>query len=114
MLLSVPVLTTGPGGGPVIDLDEVLLGNADDFFGGFTDHADDGLARIREAKAFPNNVEIDYELPPKATEASGYRIHYSLGMPPKSPGYEPREADRHGHLLRRTSPTGRSTTCMGR
>jgi len=92
VILSVPILTTGPGGGPVIDLDQVLLNNADDFFGSFTRRADRSLARLRSVKAFPNNVEVEYELP----QADGRlgRIHYSMGMPEKSPGYQPREADR--------------------
>ncbi|GJM19344.1 MAG: hypothetical protein DHS20C14_15570 [Phycisphaeraceae bacterium] len=92
VVLSVPVLTTGPGGGPVIDLDEVLLGNADDFFGAFTRRADRSLTQITKAKVFPNNVEIGFELP----RANGQlaEIHYSLGMPERSKGFEPREADR--------------------
>lgn len=92
VILAVPVLTTGPGGGPVIDLDAVLLGHADEFFGGFTRGADRSLARIESAKAFPNNVEISYEVP--RADGRLVRLHYSLGMPEKSAGFTPREADR--------------------
>lgn len=92
VLLSTAILCTGPGGGPVIDLDQVLLGSASRFFGGFTAGADTSLARISTAKVFPENIEIGFELP----RASGrlVEIRYSIGMPAREPGYEPREADR--------------------
>ncbi|MEQ8771104.1 MAG: zinc-dependent metalloprotease [Phycisphaerales bacterium] len=92
VVLSVPIITTGLTGGHVIDLDQVLLANADEFFGSFTRQADRSLAQITGAKAFPNNIELTFELP----RASGQlaEIHYSLGMPEKSPGFKPREADR--------------------
>ena len=92
VLLSTKVLAKGPGGGPVIDLDEVLLGNAGRFFGRFTQGADTSLATLTNAKVFPHNVEIGFELPRADGRLVG--IRYSLGMPPREPGFEPREADR--------------------
>ncbi len=92
VVTSVPILTMGPGGGPVIDLDALLLGGAGNFLGGFTRGADTSLARITETKAFPHNVEVGFELPRADGRLS--EIRYSIGMPQRSEGFKPREADR--------------------
>lgn len=92
VILTTPVVSKGPGGGPVIDLDSVLLDNAGKFFGRFVRGANFKLRTITTAKAFPNNVELGFEFP----QASGRlgQIRYSIGMPAKSAAYKPREADR--------------------
>lgn len=92
VVLTVPILATGPGGGPVIDLDRALLGNSGAFVGGFLSRANTGMAKLTKAKAFPNNIELGFELP----RANGQfaEVRYSLGMPEKSKGFQPREADR--------------------
>ena len=90
--LSVPIAAKGPSGGYVIDLDNLLLNQSGTFFGGFTRGANTRLAEIKSAKAFPYNLEFTLELP----RANGQlaQIHYSIGAPPKSRGFKPREADR--------------------
>ncbi|MBO6739117.1 MAG: zinc-dependent metalloprotease [Phycisphaerales bacterium] len=92
VVLSVPIVAMGPGGGPVIDLDRALLGNSGQFIGGFLNRANQGLAKLTKAKVFPNNVELGFELP----RANGQfaQVRYSLGMPEKSKGFKPRVADR--------------------
>ncbi|MEZ6235539.1 MAG: zinc-dependent metalloprotease [Phycisphaerales bacterium] len=92
VVLSTPIVATGPNGGPVIDLDAVLLGQAGQFFGSFTAGADLRLARIESAKAFPYNVEISLSLPRRGGQIGV--VHYSIGAPPRSETYEPRRADR--------------------
>ena len=92
VILSVPILTTGPGGGPVIDLDRALLGSSNAFIGRFLDRANVKLAKITKAKVFPNNIEIGYQLP----RANGQfaEVRFSLGMPERAKDFKPREADR--------------------
>jgi hypothetical protein len=92
VILTAPIVSTGPGGGPVIDLDQVLVQNSGKFFGRFTRQANFGLTRIETAKAFPYNLELTFSFPRAGGQIA--RIHYSIGTPPPSPGYQPREADR--------------------
>lgn len=92
VVLSVPVLTTGPGGGPVIDLDRALLGSSGEFVGRFLRGANTSLAKITKAKVFPNNVELGFELPRAGGQMA--EVRFSLGMPERSKDFKPREADR--------------------
>ncbi len=92
VVLSVPILAIGPGGGPVIDLDRALLGSSDRFIGGFLRGANTGLAKITKAKVFPRNIELGFELPRAGGQFA--QVRFSLGMPEKAAGFKPREADR--------------------
>jgi len=92
VILSVPILTIGPGGGPVIDLDRALLGSSNAFIGRFLDRANVKLAKITKAKVFPNNIEIGYQLPRSSGQFA--TVRFSLGMPQRSKDFKPREADR--------------------
>lgn len=93
VVLDVPILAMGAGGGPVIDLDAMLLGNAARFFGeAFIGKANLGLARIVSAKAFPLNVEIEFSLPVR--DGQLVNLHYSISSITGTPGYQPRQADR--------------------
>jgi hypothetical protein len=92
VVLSVPVLAIGPGGGPVIDLDKALLGSSGEFIGRFLRGANTGLSKITKAKVFPNNIELGFQLPRAGGQLS--EVRFSLGMPEKSKGFKPREADR--------------------
>ncbi|MCP3906078.1 MAG: DUF5117 domain-containing protein [Planctomycetes bacterium] len=88
VILDVPIVTMGPGGGPVIDMDALLLGgNAAFRYPG----ANPRLAKIAKAKAFPKNVEIAFELPLVGGRLG--TLHYSISEIPKSTGYKPRAAD---------------------
>lgn len=91
VVLDVPIVATGPGGQPVINLRDLLVDRADLFFGGSSRGGNKSLARIDTAKAFPQNIEVAYTLP----TAGGIlkTFHYSISLLPESTGYQPRQAD---------------------
>lgn len=91
VIVDVPIVAIGPGGGPVIDATALLVGRADKLFGGQVAGANRELARLAKAKAFPQNVEIAYELPNR--DGRLVTIHYSISLIPAGTGYVPREAD---------------------
>ncbi len=91
VILDVPILTMGPSGGPVIDMDALLLGQAGKFFGYAAMGANPRLAKIAKAKAFPKNVELAYELPLAGGQFG--TLHYSISVLPQNTGYKPRVAD---------------------
>ena len=91
VILSVPIACMGPGGGPVIDMDALLVGQSQQFFGGMTKGANTALATITKAKAYPKNVEIGYELPLQGGRLG--TLYYSISVIPESAGYQPRLAD---------------------
>ncbi len=104
VLLSVPIVTMGPGGGPVIDLDALLVGQAHKFFGPIARGLNPKLATIQTAKAFPQNVEVSIEAPIAGMSGGGFfnagltpgrlmTFHYSISQIVPSAGYKPREAD---------------------
>ncbi|MDA0587512.1 MAG: zinc-dependent metalloprotease [Planctomycetota bacterium] len=103
VLLDVPILTLGPTGGPVIDLNSLLVNQSSFFFGSIGRIANPFLVTVKKAKAFPQNVEIAFEAPVAAhsTPVSGKRVpggtlktlHYSISLITSSPGYKPRAAD---------------------
>lgn len=91
VLLSVPIKTMGPGGGPVIDMDGLLVGQAGKFFGRAASGLQTDLTRIVKAKAFPKNITLAFEVP----DGNGQLITlaYSMSVLPESTGYSSREAD---------------------
>ncbi len=91
VVLSVPIKTMGPGGGPVIDMDALLVGQAGKFFGNAARGLQSDLGRIVKAKAFPENMTLSFEVP----DARGQLITlaYSMSVLPENTGYTPREAD---------------------
>ncbi|HWB20894.1 MAG TPA: zinc-dependent metalloprotease, partial [Phycisphaerales bacterium] len=91
VVLTIPILTMGPGGGPVIDLDNLLVAQAGQFFGYTVQGANASLATIEKAKAFPNNVVVGFELPLNGGQLG--TISYSIEMIPENTGYQPRLAD---------------------
>ncbi len=101
VLLDVPILAMGPSGRPVIDLKELLAGRVKDMFGaggavggfigGGLSQANARLAGLKSAKAFPENIEISYEMPTAGGRMQEF--HYSISRIPDSTGYTPRVAD---------------------
>lgn len=91
VLLDLPIVCMGPGGQPVIDLDALLVGQAGRFFGGSASGANTKLAMIKEAKAFPENIEITMEMPAAGGVLRSF--HYSISLLPERSDYKPREAD---------------------
>lgn len=91
VLLDMAIAATGPNGQPVIDLDELLVGNAAKLAGSVGSGANRRLASIAKAKAFPRNIEVAFEVP---TAGGVLRtIHYSISEVPERGSYKPRVAD---------------------
>ncbi|MCI0366283.1 MAG: zinc-dependent metalloprotease [Phycisphaerales bacterium] len=91
VILSVPIVCMGPNGGPVIDMDGLLLGQGSNFFGGMVNGANPSLASIVKAKAYPRNVELGFELPIMGGRL--VTLYYSISSIPENTGYQPRVAD---------------------
>lgn len=91
VLLDVPIVTMVPRGGPVIDLDEILVRNATVFFGDTARTGRPQLAEVTKVKAFPENIEIAIELP--AADGHLQTLSYSISLIPENTGYQPRRAD---------------------
>jgi len=91
VLLDMPILTLSPRGGPVIDGDQLLVGNASVFFGGDGRSSNPRLAKIVKSKAFPLNIELAFELP--NSRGNLQTLYYSISEIPQNTGYTPRVAD---------------------
>jgi hypothetical protein len=95
MLLAVPILTM-KGARPVIDLGRLATVDTGKLFAGSgygptITTLQASLARRTKAKAFPENVVLEYEAP--QSDGQLVRVAYSIGQLEGTPGYEPREAD---------------------
>jgi hypothetical protein len=98
VLLTAPIIAM-QGSRPVIDLGAIATRNARDIFGssvfgGFGPSVrgiNPSLAKLTKAKAFPENILVEYEAP----NASGtlVRLSYSIGGLNGTPGFKPRAAD---------------------
>ena len=104
LLLDVPIVCLGPGGGPVIDMDSLLVSNGSSFFGSaafVSTAARLGVFSIKTAKAFEKNIELSFEVPSTGGSLNGgslpsgsfKELHYSISEIPDSTGYKPRKAD---------------------
>ncbi len=91
VILDMPIETLVPNGGPLIDLDALVVGAAEKFFGQEAAGANKGIYKIKTAKAFANNVEIGVEMPAAAGKLRTF--HYSFSLIPENTGYQPRLAD---------------------
>ncbi|MCZ6835219.1 MAG: zinc-dependent metalloprotease, partial [Planctomycetota bacterium] len=98
ILTDVKIVAMGPSGQPVISLNELLIQNSSKIFGRFLGGLNPKLASITTAKAFPQNVELAFEVPNAQGLLQTY--HYSLSKIPDNTGYRPRVADtRVGYFL---------------
>ncbi len=91
VVLSVPIVTMGPSGQPVIDMDALLVGQASKFFAGSARGMQSDLATIEQAKVFPKNIEIAFKAP--VSGGIFKTFHYSISQIQGTPGYKPRKAD---------------------
>ena len=91
VLLDVPILSTGPSGQPVIDMDDLLVAKAGVFFGGSARGLNKELTIVDSIKAFPQNIEIEFEGP--VAGGTMKKFHYSISMIEGSRGFAPRQAD---------------------
>ena len=91
VLLDVPIVSMAPGGRPVIDLDSLFVKRAGKFFGPMASRIQGRLATIAKAKAFPDNIEVSFEVPGPSGQMM--ELAYSVSEIPERTGYTPREAD---------------------
>ena len=92
VLLDVPIVAMGKKGGPVIDLDALLIQNASKFFGRSVRVTNSRVVDLKSAKVFPENVEVAFEV--VGALGNFQTLHYSFSEVPKtSSGYKPRKAD---------------------
>lgn len=92
VILEVPILAWNKNvGGPLIDLDALVVGQADKFFGLLARGMNKGLYKLKTVKAFPQNVEIGVEAP--VGDGQLKTLHYSFSLIPEKTGYTPRVAD---------------------
>ena len=97
VVLDVPIVCMGPNNQPVIDMDDLLVGQASRFYGGYGNGMNRNLATITKAKAFPENVELAFTVP---TGGDLKTYHYSISRIPDGNGYQPRAADdRVGYFM---------------
>jgi hypothetical protein len=104
VLFSVPIVTTGPGGGPVIDLAKIFFTDLPQIsraLPGFSFAAD--RSTWASAKGFPDNVELEvaatygsggtaeFDTVPDSRGAT-VNVHYSISLLPQN-SYRPRYAD---------------------
>ena len=89
VILDVPIVTMS-GGSPVIDMDALLVGQANKFFGSRL-RSSARLITIKKAKAFPDNVELAFEIPTQNGRLQ--TLHYSISRIPSRGSYRPRKAD---------------------
>lgn len=92
VLLDIPIVAKGAAGGPVIDLDAMLIGNASTFFGRSVRISNSRIKSIASVKVFPTNVEIGMEI--VGSTGRFQTLHYSFSeVPSPSSGFKPRVAD---------------------
>jgi len=91
VITEVPIVAMGPGGGPVIDLNQMFVNGAGTFFGPQARGANTRLVEVEKAKTFPTNVELCYEMP--LGNGRFGKFYYSIAEIPARSTYKPREAD---------------------
>jgi hypothetical protein len=91
VIAEVPILTMGPGGGPIVDINQMFVSGARTFFGNRVAGANSRLVTVQKAKTFPKNVEIEYEMPLGSGRFA--TLAYSIAEIPSRSSYKPRMAD---------------------
>ena len=109
IIFSLPIITTGPSGGSLVDLTPIFMQDLPNLGGSIGRSFDRSRSTWAQIRNFKNNTELEIE----ATYAGGYggsqmlqdsragtvNIHYSISALPES-GYTPRVADdRIGYFL---------------
>ncbi len=106
VILDVPIVTMGPGGQPVIDLDALLVGQASKFFGRSASGLNPSLTVLSSVKAFPKNIEIEIKGP--VAGGTMKTFHYSISNIQGSKGFKPRMADeRVGYFVTNYTDLGK-------
>ena len=98
VLLTAPIIAM-KGSRPVIDLGAIATRNARDIFGSSVfggygpsvSGINPSLAKLTKAKAFPENILVEYEAP--NSQGTLVRLAYSIGGLNGTTGFKPRAAD---------------------
>jgi hypothetical protein len=108
VLLDVPIISYVPKGGPLIDLSQLLVGQAGVFFGSAASGINSRLVNITSAKGFPQNIELAFQAPARGGILKTF--HYSISSLPDNTGYQPRQADeRIGYFVTEYRDLGKYT-----
>jgi hypothetical protein len=98
VITDVPIVAETADGRPVVDMKLLLIGQGSTFFpssgvpyGPVLQGMRPHLASLTYAKAFPENLEIEYRVPDARGQLMG--LHYSISVIPENKSYKPREAD---------------------
>jgi hypothetical protein len=113
LLTEVPILTMSPEGSPIIDLNQLLIGQSGLFFGGGRSGAsgirNPNIVTVKKAKVFKENVEIAFEVPSGGGQLQ--TLHYSISVITPNSKYQPRKADeRIGYFTTGYSDYGKYVT----
>lgn len=91
VILDLPIVAMGPTGQPVIDMDDLLVGQSGKFFGRSSFGLNKSLTVVESIKAFPKNIELEFKGP--VAGGTMKTFHYSISMIEGSRGFKPRAAD---------------------
>lgn len=91
VILDLPIVAMGPTGQPVIDMDDLLVGQSGKFFGRSSFGLNKSLTVVDSIKAFPKNIELEFKGP--VAGGTMKTFHYSISMIEGSRGFKPRAAD---------------------
>lgn len=113
LLTEVPIVTISPEGSPIIDLNQLLIGQSNLFFGGGRSGAsgirNPNIVTVKKAKVFGKNVEIAFEVPSGSGQLQ--TLHYSISEITPNSAYQPRKADeRIGYFTTSYSDYGKYVT----
>lgn len=113
LITEVPILTISPEGLPIIDLNQLLIGQSGLFFGGGRSGAggvrSPNIVTIKKAKAFSKNVEVAFEVASGSGQLQ--TLHYSISEITPNTRYQPRKADeRIGYFTTGYSDYGKYVT----
>lgn len=113
LITEVPIVTMSPEGSPIIDLNQLLIGQSGLFFGGGRSGAsgirNPNIVTVKKAKVFRDNVEIAFEVPSGGGQLQ--TLHYSISVIAPNSAYQPRKADeRIGYFTTGYSDYGKYVT----
>lgn len=106
VILDIPIKTYQTKGGPIVDLDDLLLGKASSFpWRSPVAGLNARLFKAVKYKAFPENIEVAFEVPVRNQLKV---LHYSIKLIKPNKEYKPRPADeRVGYFTTNYSDFGK-------
>lgn len=101
---DIPIVAEGEGGGPIIDLDDLLIDQSTLFFQWEPGGVQPRLATVKHLKVFPDNftlaVEMPWDMPGQDEDGTLVTLAYSFSLLPAENDYTSRAGDpRVGYFL---------------